>query len=191
MKKTSFFISDLHFDHLRAAGENGFRKEFKTVDEMNSIIINNWNSVVKDGDKVFVLGDVALNTSEERLDGYLSQLKGTKVLVGGNHDNDPMKLKVFSKHFVAVVGCLEYKGMILTHIPVHPYNLKRFKINLHGHLHHSDILVSDRSDLYTYMELDPRYICVSCEKVGYTPKTLDQLMEMRPDAREICEKWTR
>lgn len=52
---------------------------------------------------------------------------------------------------------MEFDGNILTHIPVHPYQLEyRFKYNIHGHMH------SKALD-------DPRYICVSAERVNLTP----------------------
>ena len=53
---------DTHFNHeqmmyFRDWG-NLTRPGFTDVDDMNEYMIDNWNSVVKDGDEVWHLGDV-------------------------------------------------------------------------------------------------------------------------------------
>jgi hypothetical protein len=48
----------------------------------------------------------------------------------------------------------------------------RFNINIHGHIHEKQVL----KYIPIYGEIpDERYICVSCERVDYTPKTLEEL----------------
>ena len=50
------------------------KRPFATVEEMDKALIDNWNSVVKDGDLVYVLGDfgfVSLSRIKEILDQHL------------------------------------------------------------------------------------------------------------------------
>jgi hypothetical protein len=53
----------------------------------------------------------------------------------------------------------------------------RFPKNIHGHIH--DKIVT--KDIYEYgykvnTVPDDRYICVSCERVDYVPRTLEELL---------------
>lgn len=166
-----FFLSDLHFDHIKLVEYRGFA----SVEEMNAGLIAGWRSVVTDSDKVFVLGDVALNTTPESLDRHLSALPGSKVLIMGNHDTDPAKIAVYQKHFASMIGCMEYKRAILTHIPVHPGQLVRFAYNIHGHVHKNTIMRD--GDLLKVP--DDRYINVSCEALNYVPRTFEELVADR------------
>ena len=61
--KMDYFISDLHFGHRNVI--RYCNRPFDTVSEMNAGIIENWNNVVTDKDRVFVVGDVALCGTEE------------------------------------------------------------------------------------------------------------------------------
>lgn len=175
-KPKVFFISDLHLFHNRIL-EFGRDKWFKTLDEMHLAILTNWNSVVKPKDKVYVLGDVALNITEENeqnLQVILTALNGTKVLVAGNHDNAPNKLKIYREVFKEITGCIEYKDAILTHIPVHSSQLEhRWKYNIHGHLHEHFVGVQKMDGVAK----DERYRCVSCEQVEFTPRTYEELIK--------------
>lgn len=78
-----FYTSDIHFGH-----ENIIKycnRPFSSVDEMNQVIIERWNSVVTDEDWVYVLGDVALGKIKDSLP-LVGLLNGHKALVPGNHD---------------------------------------------------------------------------------------------------------
>jgi predicted phosphohydrolase len=67
---------------------------------------------------------------------------------------------------------VQYKGVMLTHCPIHPMELEyRFNRNIHGHIHEKQVMKM----LDGWEEIDERYICVSCERVDYTPKTLEEL----------------
>ena len=84
-----YFTSDLHFGH-----KNVIRfcdRPFKTVHQMNEAIIDNWNNIVSDSDRVFVLGDVFLCKPEEAKE-YIEKLNGYKILVKGNHDYHEKKM---------------------------------------------------------------------------------------------------
>jgi calcineurin-like phosphoesterase family protein len=125
--------------------------------EMDQAFIENWNRVVSDNDKVYHLGDVAIPRRGLKC---LEQLKGRKVLIRGNHDI--FKLSDYTNYFNDIRGCHYLDGYILSHIPVHPCNLDRYKGNIHGHLHYRSVLKEDGSK-------DLRYFCVCVEHIDYTP----------------------
>ena len=80
---TRFFTSDTHFGHQRII--ELCNRPFGSVDEMNEVMIDRWNAVVKPGDTVIHFGDVALGKIAESLP-LIGRLNGTKVLIPGNHD---------------------------------------------------------------------------------------------------------
>ncbi|MEI7058633.1 metallophosphoesterase [Nocardioides sp. CCNWLW239] len=83
---TTWFTSDLHFGHARLLELSPVRgAAFTTVAEMNEGLIANWNSVVAAEDTVWVLGDFDMHGKAASL-ALLPRLKGTKILVSGNHD---------------------------------------------------------------------------------------------------------
>lgn len=83
---TTWFTSDLHFGHARLLELSVMRgAAFATVSEMKEALVANWNSVVAPEDTVWVLGDFDMHGKEASL-ALVPCLKGTKILVSGNHD---------------------------------------------------------------------------------------------------------
>ena len=165
-------IADLHLGHSKVATMRG---DFKDAEDHDKYLVEQWNATVSPSDKVYVLGDVALNL--RALKTYVPQLVGHKVLVAGNHDIYDIR-DYLDVGFKSVYGAREltYCGarLLLTHIPVHPDEFfmhgkgsaQRFDTNIHGHLH--------------YRELDDdRYCNVSLEQLGGTPISLDDLLTDR------------
>ena len=173
-----FITSDLHFCHDREFiwGPRGF----KSVDEMNNAIVQNWNSAVAPYDHVIVLGDLMLNNDEKGL-YLLKQLRGTIHVIRGNHDSDNRVIKYCNCYnvnntTVPYADTLEYDGykFYLSHYPTLTANgdadkpLKRQTINLCGHLHTKDKFVDmDKGQTY-HCELDAH---------GNTPVSLDKVIE--------------
>jgi calcineurin-like phosphoesterase family protein len=93
----------------------------------------------------------------------------------GNHDRRQDVKKLFD-YAESVAGMIQYKGIMLTHAPIHPMELEyRFNKNIHGHIH--DKVVMKMLDGWEVV--DERYFCVSCERVGFVPKTLEELGILR------------
>lgn len=78
-----FVTSDHHFGHARISELAG--RPFTSVDEMNAVMIERWNALVKPDDVVLHLGDLALGPIEDSV-ALTAQLNGTRLLVPGNHD---------------------------------------------------------------------------------------------------------
>lgn len=177
-----FFIADTHFDHsnILTFENNGRRvRQFDSIEEMNDTIIYNWNSVVrKSNDVVYHLGDITLKQSSLPI---LDRLNGRKFLVRGNHDT--AKTSTYLKYFEEVFSILPFKahGLVLSHVPIHPSSLERWGVNVHGHLHTENIMLHLGANYY---EKDPRYFCVSCEQINYTPISLAELTKRIEDYKE-------
>jgi calcineurin-like phosphoesterase family protein len=76
-----WFTSDLHLGHEKVAKLRGFQD---TIDHDEALAWN-WTDQVKNGDQVWVLGDVAVSNPAYALD-LLASLPGDKHIVWGNHD---------------------------------------------------------------------------------------------------------
>lgn len=173
----TFLISDTHFSHTNiwknfklSDGVTPLRP-FTSTEEMDEVMIANWNSVVKDNDKVYHLGDIAMcNATAVRV--IFSRLKGTKILIKGNHDQ--ANLSVYTDLFKDVRSSHMLDRIVLTHIPVHPGSLDRWRGNIHGHTHANFVKEIVGVDLRTKTikygtNPDPKYFCVCVEQINYTP----------------------
>lgn len=125
-----WFCSDLHFGHKNI---EKFRKHVISEVDNREMIYSDWMQKVKKKDSVYVLGDAAFTIDTVELFG---ELPGTKHLIRGNHDL--LDTQVYLKHFKNVFGILKYKEFWLSHVPIHPDEL-RGRVNLHGHVHYSSI----------------------------------------------------
>ncbi len=169
-----FFISDSHFGHrgiLSFPSTKPFRP-FETIEEHDEELIRRWNNVVTEKDIVWHLGDFCFGKRNLEI---AERLNGKKRLVMGNHDM--YGAQCYLKYFERIMGCVEYKGMILTHIPVHESNLNRFYMNVHGHVHTNTLCRPDGS-------VDPRYFNASCENINLTPVPLDEIHNFWAEHRE-------
>ena len=141
-----FFTSDLHFGHKNLLKFTNPRP-FKTIEEHDEALINNWNSVVKQNDKVYVLGDVALNFDSDELESKLIRLNGDKYLILGNHDRAKNHAKYLNlgiwqeMHERSVIRVMADDGklyhIVLDHYPelefYHAFDDNCF--HLYGHIH--------------------------------------------------------
>lgn len=148
-----YFISDTHFGHsniLRYCkrpfikeSDLDNRGEWKSeylanlrCKEMDSTIIKNWNSRVKDEDIVFFLGDFCFSKSSEAPDSkknafdyYRSQLKGNIIFFKGNHDGNNRCKSIIESMVIQHGG----KRIYLTHNP--KFAKEDFHWNFCGHTH--------------------------------------------------------
>lgn len=162
--KKIWVVSDLHLCHQAILKYES--RPWNTVEEMNEALIERWNSVVGPSDRVYLLGDIHFG-SKKNIE-LVGRLNGRKVLIKGNHDNQ--KIQEYLKYFDDVRGCVERYGYILTHIPVHPNEKRRYKGNIHGHLH-ADVIVNSNG------ELDNWYFNACVERNNYTPVLLENIIK--------------
>lgn len=156
MAREIYVISDTHFGHKNIIKYCG--RPFSDAKEMDEALLHNWNSVVRDQDIVYHLGDVSMGN-----DGILHSLRGRKRLVLGNHDNGKNQtlLTVFEK--IMMWRHFKEFGVVLSHVPIHPGSLnEKIPRNVHGHIHDKTID-------------DNRYRNVSVEQINYTPINIEEL----------------
>lgn len=155
MSKT-FLISDTHFGHTNIltfkTNEGTLLRNFSSVEEMDEHIIQKWNSVVGVNDKVYHLGDVGFKP--RILHTIMPKLKGTKILIKGNHDT--LKPSIYLQYFKDIRAYHILDKFVLSHVPIHPESLSRWRGNIHGHTHSHSLK-------------DSKYINVSVENINYTP----------------------
>lgn len=168
----SFAIADLHFGHFGVTmfqnkDNTGKLRPWTNPEAMTTDLVSFWNETVNPADKVYVLGDVAINRHSV---GIISQCNGRKVLVKGNHD--VFRLSEYVPNFEDIQSCAVYNDWILTHIPIHPCSVGRWRGNIHGHLHDSNVMVAGSGN---FLIKDPRYKCVSVEQINYRPVLLNEI----------------
>lgn len=82
------FTSDVHFHHANIIKYSN--RPFKSVEDMNEQLIQNWNNVVAPNDVVYQLGDFCF-ARIEKIIPILRRLNGQKHAVYGNHDKELKK----------------------------------------------------------------------------------------------------
>lgn len=163
-----WFTSDPHYGHSNII--KYCNRPFSNVAEMNEALIQNWNSVVKPNDHVYLLGDVCfLQPSAAKK--LLSRLMGQIFLVKGNHDKEKF-LAECSGRFEWVKDYFELnhnkQKIVLSHFPFLTWNKSHHgSWNLHGHCHGS--LPDDPHSL----RID---VGVDCH--GFRPISIDEIAKI-------------
>lgn len=134
--KKVFFTSDQHYGHTNII--EYCKRPFSSVEEMDEVLIQNHNKVVKPWDTVYMLGDLAIWRSPHKIVDLARKLNGTKILIMGNHDKItpgfPGK-EVF--RFMELIGS-NWDGFdpTLCHFPMLSWNKSHHgTFQLHGHTH--------------------------------------------------------
>lgn len=108
------------------------------MEEMNTAMVNNWNSVVTDDDVVIHAGDVMFG-DKKKCGPFINQLKGQKILISGNHDPKEVVLNECWMNSAQQLD-FEYDGYIF-HIKHWPFKEKiepkENVIFCHGHTHNN------------------------------------------------------
>ena len=134
----NFVTSDLHFGHKNIIKYEN--RPFQNIEEMDMTIIDIWNNTVSKEDTVYILGDFSWYKGE-KTNLVLKQLKGNKILIRGNHDENFLKDIKFDKSlFQEIYDYKEIKinktKIIMCHYPIIDWNGKNNgSIHLYGHVH--------------------------------------------------------
>lgn len=136
-----FVTSDCHFGHKNILRYCPNSRPFEDTDIHDAVIIENWNSVVKSEDTVYVLGDFFMGPIE-LIDKILPQLNGHIRLVCGNHD-EKRRLRKFEEYGVDILAYRDgyyffYDGVsfYMNHFPYEQTGINLCAdIYLYGHVH--------------------------------------------------------
>lgn len=136
-----FLISDTHHFHKNIIQfEASHRGQFKSVEEMNEYLIQQWNMVVSNDDTVYHLGDISMHGSYSKMVSILSRLNGKIIVIQGNHDDTKVYKRLLEDgyieefHRVGIRLRREKQSMWLTHYPME-IGLRERKWSIHGHIH--------------------------------------------------------
>lgn len=146
-----WFTSDLHFGHKNII--QYCNRPWKTVEDMNEGLIENWNSVVSPADTVYFLGDFFFMGKQRAID-IVNRLNGAIYWIVGNHDKEHVKKKEVLSRFEGIDklknirikcirevngGYVEFdKKIVLCHFPLLVWEgIGAGSWHLHGHSHGS------------------------------------------------------
>lgn len=164
-----WIVADTHFGH-----RNIIKYENRPED-YDSIIVKNWNAVVKSSDTVIHLGDIHLGGIESWFK-YIKRLNGHIILVRGNHDNKSNTWYINNGiKFICDAFTLKTHGLhiLFTHEPIP--NPLDFDFNIHGHLHINKHRAFEESD---------KHLLFSIERENYKPVKLDDFIRRLPQPVE-------
>lgn len=169
-----WFISDTHWGHKTLIHDK--YRPFKTIEEHDQVLIDNWNSVVSDEDTVFHLGD-AFFCDKNRSIEIMNRLKGHKILIKGNHDSRKDSY-YYGIGFEEVQTWGYYESFTLTHKPLGfqnkpmALNLTAQTFNVHGHIHKGTHR-SDSMDIINQNQV--AYYCVSVDQTNFYPISFEEI----------------
>lgn len=176
---TLWFWSDPHFSHGKLidtfkAPDGSPARKFKDVEEMDEILIINFNARVRPQDHAYCLGDVTF--SVQALRRIMPRLNGHHRLLFGNHDN--LDTRLYFQFFDKLMSYRVFDKIIFSHIPLAPWSVShKIRANVHGHCHLAKPLI--------YQAVDPdtqgrvvRYVHISAEQVNYTPLSLEEINQL-------------
>lgn len=148
-------------------------RPFSSVGEMNEEIIKRWNSVVKKDDVVFHLGDFAL-CGKDKIIEIGQRLNGRKTLIIGNHDGASIKT-YYEAGFEHVIKypILFNDFFILSHMPQFVQDNGLYA-NIFAHVHNDP----------NYKDASPRGLCVSAERINYTPISWEEIKKRMQECEE-------
>jgi calcineurin-like phosphoesterase family protein len=158
-----WFIADTHFYHNNII--DYCDRPFKNVEEMNNTIITNWNNVVKENDKVFLVGDFALSNKRNIIE-IGKKLHGRKTLILGNHDRENNKTYYEAGfHYISKYPIIFQDFYIISHYPQFIQE-NGIYVNIFGHVHDNSM----------YKNVSKRSFCVSAERINYTPINFSSIL---------------
>lgn len=153
-----FFTADEHYGHKNIIAY--CKRPFKTVEEMNEILIDNHNAVVGRKDITVHAGDFCFPRREQ----YVRYLNGNHIFIRGNHDHKGDKFygEIYEK-------TIEHQKIVVCHYAMRTWNgSHRGAWNLHGHTHGT-------------LEGDGKQWDVGVDVNNFTPVSFEQLKERFED----------
>ena len=164
-----YFTSDLHLVHEKIIELCG--RPFRNINDMNRVIIDNYNARVGHGDTVFILGDVCHRLNAEEAKGMIARLNGRKILVKGNHDISYGDF-LFEEVEEFLKTSLSHQYFVMMHYPMLSWPKKENgSIQLHGHIHSR----GDAYNLQNRKEGILRYD-VGVDANGFAPVSVEEIL---------------
>lgn len=178
----NYYIADTHFGHENVLKFD--KRPFRSVDEMDEVLITNWNTVVKDTDDVYIIGEFIYKSKKSAI-WYLKRLKGKKHLIQGNHDSFLLKDESLLKEFESIDKMTYTKDgtytIVLCHFPIAEWNQYwRGSWHIYGHIH------NQKKGCFDFMIEKDRALNAGCMINHYAPVTIEQLIENNRTYKKNC-----
>lgn len=166
-------LTDFSADELRSnfneVVKTGEGKEF-WIEWHDNMLIDNWNSVVKQDDVVWFLGDLSFGKEADLNDirNKVQHLKGHKKMIYGNHDKQkPVYYHSCGFEEVSRYSVVLKSKFLLSHAPNTAIAELRGGdfFNIFGHVH---------SKLEDYGDYGENGICVCVEVQDFKPITIPE-----------------
>lgn len=189
----SFFIADTHLGHKNIVlGTSEWEdkqecRNFNTLEEHDSFIIDNINNTAGVDDRLYILGDFVFG-GKDNIPKYRDRILCKNIiLIRGNHDihmhkNSSVlhngKYINVNSLFSNVYDMLDFKigttKLVLCHYPIMSWHRAASgSIHLYGHIH------KDMKEVYNYIGsrfgLSNNAVCVSAECINFTPASLSDI----------------
>ena len=167
-----FYTADSHFGHANVIKHD--QRPFSNVDEMDRILIQNWNSRVTNKDDVYIDGDLIFRSDKEP-EWYLKQLNGRKHFIIGNHDDIILKSDKALSYFETVdkmMHVVDGKNHIcICHFPIAEWNgFYKDHYHIYAHIH------NNTNEVYYFMKKYDRALNAGCMINNYMPVTFEELV---------------
>lgn len=159
--------SDLHFGHKNIIRFSD--RPFETTEQMDEILVKNFNELVKPNDISIWVGDVSFKQETESRK-LIRRLNGYKILIIGNHDiykKQRVMNLAFDEYHVVYNLSVNDTVLALTHYPMD--NLPDGWFNVHGHVHRNGHHADEVSM--------PTHLNVNCEFLNYKPINMATLIQ--------------
>lgn len=167
-----YFTADTHFGHANIL--KLCNRPFADIDEMNEILIQNWNDRVSGNDTVYIVGDMFFRCTDA--ESILKRLKGKKRLLVGNHDGSWLKKVDLTKHFISMDHLLEISdgqhALVLCHYPLLTWKHAKRSFMIHGHIH-----ADTSADYFPLITKRDNVLNAGVDINGFRPVTFDELIE--------------
>ena len=187
-----FFSGGHHFFHKNVI--KFCNRPFTDVREMNNCMINNWNSIVRNDDTVFYLGDFSFG-GQKVTQAMLERLNGKKFICLGDHDQIISKKcrnyfeAVEDMIFLTVESQNKLYGIFMTHWLSKTWPKSHYgSYHCHGHSH---------SGMDQYAQKEGKIVDVGVDNVSkYKPgfygpisfEEIQKIMVTRPDNFNFVKK---
>lgn len=181
----NFYIADMHFGHTNVLAFDN--RPFKTIEEHDRALIENWNNAVGIYDDVYILGDISWYNATKTIE-ILKSLNGRKHLITGNHDSRILKSREVQACFVEIVPYKELNsteegnGMVLCHYPIPCFKNHYYGwYHLYGHVHSGfewNMMERVKYEMEALYDTSCKMYNVGCmmNYMRYTPRKLEEII---------------